>query len=322
MRAAQISQLYGPDAVQVVDLPEPSAADGEVLVDVHAAGIAFPDLLMTRGIYQLKPTLPFVPGMEAAGVVRTAPPDAGVRPGDRVAFFNWVGGWAQVVAVPADTVLPLPASVDFATGSGLVLNPLTAHFALLRRGRLRPGETVLVHGAAGGVGTATLALARALGARTIAVVRDDGKAEVARRAGADEVVRAEGFLAAARELTAGRGVDVVVDPVGGDRFDDSVRVLAPEGRLLVVGFTGGTIPTVAVNRLLLRNVEVVGAAWGEFARLTPGFVQQQWTELVELVEQGRFRLEMGESYDLDRVADALRAVEARTATGKLSLRLR
>ncbi|HEX2284747.1 MAG TPA: NADPH:quinone oxidoreductase family protein, partial [Mycobacterium sp.] len=277
MRAIQIASLDGPQAAKVVDIDEPEG-DGAVVIDVHAAGVAFPDALQSRGLYQYKPELPYTPGAEIAGVVRSAPADAHVAAGDRVAGLTMMyGAMAEVVALQADRVFKLPDSVSFEAGAGLLFNDLTVHHALLTRGRLAEGETVLVHGAAGGVGTSTLRLAPAWGAsRTIAVVSSEEKGAVAKAAGASDVVLADGFKDAVKELTDGRGVDIVMDPVGGDRFTDSLRSLAPGGRLLVVGFTGGEIPTVKVNRLLLNNIAVVGVGWGAFAGPRPGFAGAQW----------------------------------------------
>jgi NADPH2:quinone reductase len=200
------------------------------------------------------------------------------------------------------------------------MNYHTSHFALHHRGRLQDGETVLVHGAAGGVGTAAIQIARSSGARTIAVVSSDAKAEVARRAGADEVVRSDGeWLAAVREATDGRGVDLVYDPVGGERFTDSVRALAPEGRLLVIGFTEGQIPTVAVNRLLLKNVAVVGVGWGAFVFNKPALVADIAADLERMAAAGGVDPIVGATYPLADGAQALRDLEARTAAGKLVL---
>src|SRR5689334_10461349 len=233
-----------------------------VLVEVHAAGVSFPEVLQTRGEYQVKPPLPFVPGSEVGGVVRTAPDDAQVKPGDRVAAFCMLGGFAEVAVAPAHLTFTIPDALDFGQAAGLILNYHTAYFALKLRGRLQEGETVLVHGAAGGVGTAALQVAKGLGATTIAVVSSEEKAQVAGRAGADHVIRSDGaWKDEAKELSGG-GVDIVLDPVGGDRFTDSLRSLREAGRVIVVGFTGGSIPEVKVNRLLLRNTVVVGAGWG------------------------------------------------------------
>lgn len=321
MRAVQVVRLDGPEALEVAEVAEPERADGQVLVEVRAAGVTFPDVLLSRGEYQWKPDPPFVPGSELAGVVREAPDGAAVRPGDRVAAFTGLGAFQEVVAVDAGMVFPLPDRLSFAAGAGVPMNYLTVHFGLLRRGRLQAGETVLVHGAAGGVGSAAIQLASALGARVIGVVSTDAKADVARRAGAGDVVPADGFLPAVRELTEGRGVDVVVDPVGGDRFTDSLRSLAPEGRLLVVGFTGGEIPTVKVNRLLLNNIDVAGVAWGAFALARPGYLQQQWSDLLPHLESGALDPPLGSSYPLDRAAEAVTGLAERRATGKIVLEM-
>lgn len=314
MRAIQVSSLDGPAAVQAVNLPEP-AAPGQVIIDVRAAGVSFPDVLQTRGAYQVQPDLPFIPGAEVAGLVRS---DVGqFRAGDRVAALPVLGGLAEVVCCDPALVFRLPASVSFQAGAALPMNYLTVHFALLHRGRLQAGQTVLVQGAAGGVGTAAVQFAAALGARVIAVTSTEQKAAVARTAGAHEVVLADGFLTRVTELTSGRGVDIVLDPVGGDRFTDSLRALAPAGRLLVVGFTGGQIPTVRVNRLLLNNISVVGVGWGEWWKGDRSWPQRQWAELRPLLEDGRLAPVLGNSYPLERAAEALAELDERRAGGKV-----
>ena len=248
MRAVQITELSGPrSALAEADLPEPEPSHlltpgSGVVVDVHAAGVSFPELLQTRGQYQVKPPLPFVPGSEVGGVVRSAPDGAGVSEGDRVAAFCMLGGFAEVAVAPEFLTFPLSGELDFAQGAGLILNYHTAYFALVLRGRLAEGESVLVHGAAGGVGTAALQVAKGLGARTIAVVSSDEKERVAREAGADEVVRSDGAWKDEAKEWSGGGVDVVIDPVGGDRFTDSLRSLGEGGRCVVVGFTGRLDP--------------------------------------------------------------------------------
>lgn len=323
MRAVQISQLDGPAAARVVDLDEP-AGEGAVVIDVHAAGVAFPDVLQSRGLYQHKPDLPFVPGGEAAGVVRSAPAGAHVAAGDRVAVLTMLnGGMAQVISVPAAQVFKLPDTVSFEAGAGLLFNDLTVLFALTTRGRLAKGDTVLVHGAAGGIGTSTLRLAGPLGAsRVIAVVSTPAKAEVAVAAGATDTVLADGFRGAVSELTGGRGVNLVLDPVGGDRFTDSLRCLAPGGKLLVVGFTGGEIPTVKVNRLLLNNIDVVGVGWGAWVMSHPGELERQWAVLEQLLASGKVSSPQPDVFGLEQAADALAALENRTAAGKVVLRMR
>ena len=323
MRAVRVRELGGPESVELVEVDEPSA-DGGVVVDVYAAGVAFPDALLTRGLYQYRPELPFILGAELAGVVRSAPEGAHVAPGDRVAGLTMLGGaMAETAVLGAEQVFPLPDNVSFEAGAGLLFNDLTVYFALTTRGRLAAGETVLVHGAAGGIGTSTLRLAPALGAsRVIAVVSTEDKAEVARAAGATDVVLADGFKDAVAELTGGRGVDIVMDPVGGDRFTDSLRSLAPAGRLLVVGFTGGEIPTVKVNRLLLNNIDVVGVGWGAWTLTHPGALTEQWQGLAALLSSGRLAPPQPQVYPLSQAAEAVASLENRSARGKVVLRVR
>src|SRR4029453_10281018 len=327
MRAVQIVDLTGPEsALRVVDLPEPEASHpltpgSGVLVEVHAAGVSFPELLQTRGQYQVKPDLPFVPGSEVAGVVTSAPEHASVRPGDRVAAFSFLGAWAETVVAPEPMVFKLPAQLDFEQGAGLVLNYHTAYFSLRLRGRLAEGETVLVHGAAGGGGPAAPQVAKGLGARTIAVVSSDEKERVAREAGADEVLRSDGpWKDEAKELSKG-GVDVVLDPVGGDRFTDSLRSLREGGRAVVVGFTGGSIPEVRVNRLLLNNIEVVGAGGGAYVRGKRDRNREIGAEVTRLADEGFVKPIVGERFPLERAAEALKVIDERRATGKVVLEL-
>ena len=325
MRAIQIVELSGPDeALQEVDLPEPEPSHmltpgSGVVVEVHAAGVSFPEVLQTRGEYQMKPDLPFVPGSEVGGVVRSAPEGAAVKEGDRVAAFCTLGAFAEIAVAPEWLTFPLADGLDFSQGAGLILNYHTAYFALKLRGRVSEGETVLVHGAAGGVGTATLQVAKGLGARTIAVVSTDEKERVAREAGAGEVVRSDGLWKdEARELSGG-GVDIVIDPVGGDRFTDSLRSLRENGRCVVVGFTGGSIPEVRVNRLLLNNIEVVGAGWGASVMGQPELERQIGAAVGRLVDEGHVNPIIGARFPLERAAEALQLIDSRGATGKVVL---
>jgi NADPH2:quinone reductase len=320
MRSVQVTRLDGPAGVEVVEAEEPAPAAGRLLVEVHALGVSFPDLLLSRGQYQLKPELPFQLGVDFAGVVRRG--GAGFAEGDRVACCLPYGGGADLVEADPEATFALPDSVSFEAGAALPMNYLTAQFALATRAQLQKGETVLVHGAAGGVGTASLQVARGYGARTIAVVSSDAKAEVARAAGADEVIRVDGFLPAVRELTGGRGVDVVVDVVGGDLVTDSLRALAPLGRLLVVGFTGGSIPQVKVNRLLLHNIDVRGVGWGGYAMGRPGYLRRQWDELLPMLESGVVAPPIAATYPVEQVRTALEQMEQRRTLGKSVLTLR
>jgi NADPH2:quinone reductase len=324
----QIVEESGPDgALALVELPEPEPSHmltpGEgVVVEVHCAGVSFPELLQTRGEYQMKPPLPFVPGSEVAGIVRSAPAGAQVKEGDRVAAFCALGGFAETAVAPEFFTFPLSPELDFGQGAGLVLNYHTAYFSLALRGRLKEGETVLVHGAAGGVGTAALQVARALGARTIALVSTDAKRRVAEEAGAgDTVMVSDTWKDEVVELSGG-GVDVVLDPVGGDRFTDSLRSLRENGRLVVVGFTGGSIPEVKVNRLLLRNTEVVGAGWGAFVMGKPELNREIGSAVGRMVDEGFIRPVVGERFALGDAADALKTLDERRATGKVVLDVR
>jgi NADPH2:quinone reductase len=316
MRALQVSSLVGPRGVEVAEVPEPTPADGDVVVEVKAVGVSFPDLLLSRGDYQMKPEPPFQLGVDFAGVVRSAPDGSGFAAGDRVACVLPWGGGAEVVALGPDSVFPLPDNVSFEAGAAMPMNYLTAQFALATRAGLRAGETVLVHGAAGGVGTASIQVAKGYGARVIAVVSSDEKADVALAAGADDTVLVDGFLAAVKELTDGRGVDVVVDVVGGDLMTDSLRALAPLGRLLVIGFTAGAIPQVKVNRLLLNNIDIRGVGWGAFAMVRPGFMAEQWRELLPMMESGVVDPPIGKVYPFEEMADALEEMADRRTLGK------
>jgi NADPH2:quinone reductase len=306
MRAVRVTALGGPESLELAEVDEPAASDDSVVVEVNAAGVAFPDALLTRGLYQYRPELPFTLGAELAGVVRSAPVGAHVKPGDRVVGLTMIGGaMAETAVLGVDRVFPLPDDVSFEAGAGLLFNDLTVYFALTERGRLAAGETVLVHGAAGGIGTSTLRLAPALGAsRVIAVVSTEDKIQVARAAGATDVVLADGFKNAVSELTEGRGVDIVMDPVGGDRF------------------TGGEIPTVKVNRLLLNNIDVVGVGWGAWALTHPDALAQQWRGLSELLTAGKLAAPQPEVYPLEQAAAAVASLENRTARGKVVLMVR
>jgi NADPH2:quinone reductase len=320
MRAFQISSLDGPDALELVERPDPEprhfmSPGAGVVIDVRAAAVSFPDLLQSRGLYQMKPELPFVPGGEVAGTVVEAA--EGFAPGDRVAAMTVLGGFAERAVAPPLLTFRLPEALDFAEGAGLVLNYHTVLFALQTRGRLQEGETVLVHGAAGGIGTAALQVAKALGARTIAVVSSDEKERVAREAGADEVLRSGGdWKDEAKRLG---GVNVVLDPVGGDRFTDSLRSLREGGRAIVVGFTGGGIPEVRVNRLLLNNISVVGAGWGAFAMSKPDFLRELGEQLERMVEAGAVRPLIGVRLPFEQAPEALRVLDRREALGKVVL---
>ncbi len=318
MFAHKIMDYTGPDDVLWTEADEP-AADGGVLIDVIAAGVSFADLLQTRGAYQMKVPLPYTPGMDAAGVVRSAPPGTGLAAGQRVAVLLDYGCWQEVLSAPATRVLPLPDGMSFEAGAAAPLNYLTALFALARRARPQPGDTLLVHGAAGGVGTAAIQLGRALGLRTVAVVSEEAKKEFALQCGAHHAVLSDGWLAAVRDLIGDRAVNIVVNPVGGDRMTDSLRSLAPEGRLVVVGFTAGEIPAVKVNRLLLGNTGVLGAASREFFEQQPATLTGLWAQLVKLRRVGTLPDPPVQTYPFADARSALRAIADRKARGKILL---
>ena len=327
MRAFVITELTGPGAGQVRDVPEPCGAhqwaEGErLLIDVHATGISFPDLLQSRGQYQHAEPPPYVAGGEVAGVVLEAPVGSRFLPGDRVASLTLWGGLAERALGQPRYTVRLPDSMSFVEGAALELNYATAWFSLYRVGA-KAGDTILVHGAAGGVGTATTQVARALGATPIAVVSSDDKEQVARQAGADLVVRLRaGWVDEVKALTHGRGVDVVVDPVGGDRFVDSLRSLDIGGRLAVVGFAAGSIPQVKVNRLLLRDLSVVGVALAPYVERHPEISDELSTALERLSVEASIKPVIGHVLPFSAAAEAISLLERREALGKVVVQVK
>ena len=323
MRAVQVVTPTGPLDVVVAEVDEPTPGPNDVLIEVHRVGVAFPDLLLSRGEYQMKPEPPFSLGVDVAGTVVSAPEGSGFAPGDRVCAVMPYGNAQERVAVPAIFVFALPDSTSYDEGAALPMNYLTAEFALHERGGLRAQETVLVHGAAGGLGTATIQVAKGMGARVIGVVSTEAKKATATQAGADHVVLLEGFRDAVKELTGVKGVDVVADIVGGPAFTDSLRSLATQGRVLVLGFASGAgIPEVKVNRLLLNNVDVRGVGWGAFAMTKPGYMQEQWVRLVPMIEDGSVKPPVGKVYELDEFGQALVDMDERRTLGKSVVRVR
>ena len=319
MKACVVQELSGPSGMSYDDVPDVAGGPDNVVIDVRAAGVCFPDLLLTRGEYQLKLPPPFAPGMEVAGVVRSAPDGSDFAVGQRVSAFTMMGGYAEQVAVAPENVMPTADGVDDAEAAALLGNYYTMYFALERRGALRRGETVLVLGSAGGIGTASIQIAKALGARVIAMVHRPQAMDYVSTLGADVVLPlTDGWAQAVRDATDGRGVDLVVDPVGGAAFDDAIRVIATEGRLLVIGFAAGGIPTVKVNRLLLRNVAVVGVGYGEFVNRTPGAQAQIGAGLAELVAAG-LRPPPPIRFPLNEGAAALQTLGDGGVLGKLVL---
>ncbi|KUI44424.1 alcohol dehydrogenase [Mycobacterium sp. IS-1590] len=318
MKALVAQKLTGPAGLAYTDVDDVGGED-VVVVDVGAAGVSFPDLLLLRGEYQLRLDPPFIPGMEVAGVVRSAPYESEFKPGQRVTALSMLGGWAERVAVVPESVRPTPEDLDDAQAVALLGNYQTMYFALAKRGALRPGETVLVLGSAGGIGVASIQVAKALGARVIAMVHRPHAVEFVESLGADVVLPlTDGWLKAVQEATGGRGVDLVVDPIGGDAFDDAIRALSVEGRLLVIGFAAGGIPTVKVNRLLLRNVAVIGVGYGEYVNRKPGSQSLFEFGVAQLVKAG-LRPPPPVRYPLSKGADALQALADGAVLGKVVL---
>ncbi|GAA3044820.1 NADPH:quinone oxidoreductase family protein [Gordonia defluvii] len=315
MKAQVLREETGPGGLELVDVDEPVPGPGQYLIDIKACGVCFPDVLMSRGLYQMRPPLPFTPGTEVAGVVRAAPEGGQYRVGDKVLVFAGIGGFAErMVAVP-EQMLPAPAELSFAQGAAMGINFQTALFALKLRAHTAPGEVVAVLGAAGGVGAASIRVAKEMGATVIAVVHRTGAETMLREAGADEVVQlAEGWGAKVKDLSGG-GVDVLIDPVGGDVFDDALRTVAPDGRYVVIGFAGGGIPTVKLNRVLFRNIDIVGAAWGEYIRTHPGVPAMLHDELTEMIADG-MRPPVDATYSLAQLPQALQDLYDGKVRGK------
>ncbi|WP_101653356.1 NADPH:quinone oxidoreductase family protein [Brevibacterium ihuae] len=321
MKAIHVTRLDGPEAVEFVDAERPAPGPGEVLIEVAVAGVTFPELLQTRGMYQVRHELPFVLGSEAAGTVVEVGEGSRFAVGDRVAAITGKGTFAEYLVAADQQTVKVPDSVSLAHAAGMPMNLLTADFSLRVRGNVQPGQTVLVHGAAGGLGSAGVQLALAMGLEVVAVVSTDDKAAMVKDLGAHHVVKAEGFKDAVLEIFPD-GVDVVYDPVGGDRFTDSLRCLKRFGHLQVLGFTAGEIPTVKVNRLLLKNISVVGVAWGEATRGNPNLIAEQWDVISEHVAAGRLNPHIHATYPLEQAAAAISELDNRAVLGKVLLEVK
>ena len=319
MKALVAQELCGPSGLVYTDVPDPEPSPHAVIVDVRAAGVCYPDLLLIGGQYQLKLDPPFIPGTEVAGVVRSAPDGSGFAAGDRVCGMTMLGGYAEQAAIPLASAMRTPAELDDPQAVSLLVNYVTAYFALKRRAALQPGETVLVLGAAGGVGTAAIQVAKAMGATVVAVVHRDNARDFVESLGADVVLpMTEGWSKQVREHTGGHGADLAIDPVGGEPFDEAIRALATEGRLVVLGFAAGGIPTVKVNRLLLRNVGVLGAGWREFVTAKPE-VQAEVIGGLNALIAGGLRPPAPQRYSLREGRAALESLAAGGVYGKVIL---
>ena len=317
MRAVFCERLGEPEHLVVRDVPSPIPGPGEVKVALRARGVSFVDVLMIAGQYQVKRELPFIPGGEAAGVVvETGPGVEGIGVGDRVLAS---GGYAEEVVVPASRVTRLPDTVSFETAAAFRANYATAYYGL-QRGRLQPGEVLLVHGAAGGAGLAAVDMGKLLGATVIAAASTAEKRAVCQALGADHVIDStRGFREQVKALTADRGADVIFDPVGGDVFDESMRCIAPLGRLLVVGFAGGRAAEAKTNHLLVKDAEVIGFTVGALARLDPAWERKNSAALMGWLAAGRIRPHVSHRLPLERAAEALRLVRERQVIGKAVL---
>ncbi len=322
MRAVVCRAWGEPRDLVVEDIPAPPVAAGEVAIEVRAAGLNFADTLIIAGTYQTKPPLPFSPGFEVAGRIVALGADVGdFAIGQRVLAVVDHGGFAEQVTAPANRVFPLADDIDDITAAAMPVAYGTSHLALTYRAGLAPGEKLLVHGAAGGVGLTAVEIGKRLGATVIATATGDEKLAVARAAGADHLIdaRREDLRDRVKQLTQGQGVDVVYDPVGGRLFEESLRATAQGGRILVVGFASGEVPQIPANILLVKNITVMGFYWGQYERLAPGRMRASLTQLVAWLGRGEIRPHVSRTYPLDRAIEALEALKARRTTGKVVL---
>ena len=320
---ALVCNAYGPpEDLSIEELDDPVPGPNQVVVDVAAAGVNFPDVLVVAGRYQVKTPPPFVPGNEAAGVVSSVGDGVSFfRKGDRVIIATRGGAFAEKCVADEHTTIPIPAGLDFERAAGFSVTYGTSYHALKQSARLQPGETVLVLGAAGGVGTTAVEIAKAMGARVIAAASTDEKCDFTRSFGADETINysEQPLKEAVKALTDDRGVDVVYDPVGGDLAQQAYRSLAWHGRYLVIGFASGAIPDFAANIALLKEASVIGVWWGTWAMRNPRLARRNMAELSALVADGKLRPRVTQTYPLDRFADAFAAITERRAQGKIVL---
>ncbi|MFV0298761.1 MAG: NADPH:quinone oxidoreductase family protein [Hyphomicrobiaceae bacterium] len=323
MRALRCHAIGDMGSLSIDEVPSPSCGAGQVRVGVKAAGVNFPDILMIEGKYQVKPPVPFIPGLEVAGEVLEAGAEVThVKAGDRVlAFARHAGGYASEIVLPGGIVTPIPDSMDFVTAASFPVAYGTAQFALDYRGRLKAGETLVVLGAAGGVGLAAIECGKLLGARVIAAAGGAEKLALAKSYGADDVIdyRAENLRDRLKELTDGKGVDVVFDPVGGNAFEQCVRAIGWEGRILIVGFASGDIPKVATNMILVKNFSTVGVVFGEHSARYPDDSRKLLTRLLGEWEQGKLKPRLWKAFPLAQARDAFAEISQRRVQGKMVL---
>jgi len=325
MRALVCKEYGPPESLVVEDTDDPVAGDGEVVVDIHAAGINFPDILVFAGKYQVRIEPPFIPGYEAAGVVsETGAGVSRLAVGDKVIVTPMGGGFAERIAVREDQAFPLPEGLTFEQGAGFPITYCTSYHALKDVAKIRPGETLLVLGAAGGVGTTAVEIGKAMGARVIAAASTGEKLEFAKSVGADDVVNYSecSLREATRELTGGKGVDVVYDPVGGELAELALRGTAWQGRYLVVGFASGDIPKFPANLALLKEASIMGVFWGQWAATNPAGHIENIGEMVRLLAEGKLEPRITRAYALDDYVKAYEDVAGRRITGKTVFRIR
>ncbi|MCP1619202.1 NADPH2:quinone reductase [Pseudomonas sp. SLBN-26] len=323
---AVLCKAFGPAETLVLEeVASPEPKKNEVLIDVHAAGVNFPDTLIIEGKYQFKPPFPFSPGGEAAGTVAAVGEKiTHLKPGDRVMALTGWGSFAEQVAVPGYNVMPIPKGIDFNSAAAFGMTYGTSMHALKQRANLQPGETLLVLGASGGVGLAAVEIGKAMGARVIAAASSDEKLEVAKAAGADLLINysTSSLKEKVKELTGGQGADVIYDPVGGDLFDEAIRSIAWNGRLLVVGFASGRIPELPVNLTLLKGAAVVGVFWGSFAQRQPQDNLANFQQLFAWHAEGKLKPLVSQTFPLERAAEAINALGQRKAVGKVVVTVR
>ena len=323
---AVLCKAFGPaDTLVVEDVSSPEIKKNEVLLDVHAAGINFPDTLIIEGKYQFKPPFPFSPGGEASGVISAVGEKVShLKVGDRVMALTGWGSCAEQIAVPAYNILPMPDAMDFTTAAAFSMTYGTAMHALKQRGALQAGETLLVLGASGGVGLAAIEIGKAMGARVIAAASSAEKLEVARQAGADELInyQDEDIRERLKTLTKGQGVDVIIDPVGGDMSETVLRSIAWNGRMLVIGFASGTIPSLPANLPLLKGAAVIGVFWGSFAQRQPQDNVANFQQLFAWFAEGKLKPLVSQTFALEDTAQAINTLAARKAVGKLVIKVR
>ncbi len=320
MRAVVVKRWMDPDQLAVSELPEPELRPGTLKIEVRAAGCNFFDILMIQGNYQVKPAFPFVPGAEVAGVVTKLHEDVeSFAEGDRVLASPGLGGFAERAVVPAFGCYRMSEGMSFEEGAALPIIYPTSYAGLVFRAALGPGEDLLVHAAAGGVGIAAVQIGKALGARIIATAGSAEKLEVARENGADDTIdyREEDFVERVMALTGGKGANVIYDSVGGDVFDKSLKCIAWNGRLLVIGFASGTIPSVKVNRILLKNIAITGLHWGAHAAKEPEKIVRTMDALFDLYAEGKIHPVIYKSYSLEELPEALAALGGRRTYGKV-----